>query len=118
MSMDSRGVWAALRGAWWLPVLGALVGGAAALLASLLQTPVYTASTQLFVSTTDSATTSDVFQGSQFSEQRVASYAQLLAGEQLARRVIDDLDLKLSPAALSEEVTATPVPDTVLLDVL
>jgi capsular exopolysaccharide synthesis family protein len=115
--MDSRGVWTALRGAWWLPVLGAVVGGAVALAVSFLQQPVYTATSQLFVSTTDSATTSDVFQGSQFSEERVASYARLLAGEELARRVIDDLGLELSPAALTEEVTATPVPDTVLIDV-
>ncbi|WP_369255668.1 polysaccharide biosynthesis tyrosine autokinase [Geodermatophilus amargosae] len=115
--MDSRGVWAALRRAWWLPVLGALVGGAVALAVSLLQTPVYTASTQLFVSTTNAGTTSDAFQGSQFSEERVASYARLLTGEELARRVIDELGLDTSPASLREEVVATPVPDTVLIDV-
>jgi capsular exopolysaccharide synthesis family protein len=117
MYMDSRAVWAALRLGWWLPVLGALVGGAVAVAASLVQTPLYTASTQLFVSTTESATTSDVFQGSQFSQQRVTSYARLLTGEELARRVIDELELDLSPAELTGEVTATPVPETVLIEV-
>lgn len=115
--MDSRAVWAALRLGWWLPVLGALVGGAVAVVASLVQAPLYTASTQLFVSTTESATASDVFQGSQFSQQRVASYARLLTGKELARRLIDELELDLSPAALTEEVTATPVPETVLIEV-
>ncbi|MGY1805894.1 polysaccharide biosynthesis tyrosine autokinase [Blastococcus sp. SYSU D00669] len=115
--MELRNVLSALRAAWWLPVLGLLVGGAAALLASLLQTPQYTSSTQLFVSTRDTATTSDVFQGSQFSQQRVASYARLLTGDELAGRVIDRLDLDLSPQELRERVTATAVTDTVLIDV-
>jgi receptor protein-tyrosine kinase len=47
----------------------------------------------------------------------VASYAQLLAGEELAGRVVDELNLNLSPARLAAEITATAVPDTVLLDV-
>jgi capsular exopolysaccharide synthesis family protein len=115
--VELREVLAALRAAWWLPVLGLVVGGAVALAASLLQTPQYTSHTQLFVSTTDSATTSDVFQGSQFSQQRVTSYAQLLTGEELAGRVVDRLDLPLSPGQLTREIAATAVTDTVLIDV-
>ena len=107
----------ALRRSWWLPVLGLLLGGAAALTLVLVTTPEYTSQTRLFVSTTQSASTSDVFQGSQFSQQRVASYAELLEGEELAARVIDRLDLEVSPADLAEEISATAVPDTVLLDV-
>ena len=57
--MDLRQVLAALRSGWWLLVIGMLFGGAAGLGGSLLQTPVYESSTQFFVSTTDSATTSD-----------------------------------------------------------
>jgi capsular exopolysaccharide synthesis family protein len=107
----------ALRIGWWLLALGLLVGGAVALTASLLATPLYSAQTQMFVSTTDSTSTSEVFQGSQFSQQRVGSYARLLGGDELAGRVIDRLDLSLTPAELSGEVAATAVPDTVLLDV-
>src|SRR3954467_15729343 len=112
-----RRVLAALRAAWWLPVVGLVAGGGLALFASLLQTPLYTSSTQLFVSTTDSTSTSDVFQGSQFSQQRVTSYAELIAGDELARRVVDKLNLDLSPAQLSGEITATAAVDTVLIDV-
>ncbi|SFK92429.1 polysaccharide biosynthesis tyrosine autokinase [Geodermatophilus ruber] len=115
--MEFREVLAALRAAWWLPLIGLLVGGAAALLVSLLQTPLYTASTQLFVSTRDTASTSEAFQGSQFSQQRVTSYARLLTGEELAGRVVDRLGLDESPSALSEQITATAVTDTVLIDV-
>src|SRR3954451_19145517 len=96
---------------------GLIVGAAAALLVSLLQTPVYTSSTQLFVSTRDSTSTSDVYQGSQFSQQRVSSYAQLITGEDLAGRVINRLHLQLTPQDLHDEITASAVTDTVLIDV-
>lgn len=115
--MELRDVLTALRIAWWLPVLGSVVGAAAALVAVLLQTPLYTASTQLFVSTTNSSSTADVFQGSQFSQQRVTSYAELIGGEELAARVIDRLDLELSPTELSNEIAASASAETVLIDV-
>ncbi|SSC24160.1 Exopolysaccharide synthesis protein, partial [Klenkia terrae] len=98
-------------------VAGALVGALAALGLSLLQTPLYSSQTQLFVSATDSVTTAEAFQGSQLSQQRVTSYAQLLTGEELASRVVDDLQLDLTPSALAGHITATAVTDTVLLNV-
>jgi capsular exopolysaccharide synthesis family protein len=72
---------------------------------------------QLFISTTDSQSTAEVFQGSQFSEQRVTSYARLLVGRELARRVVDKLDLSLTAEQLADRVEAETVPDTVLLQV-
>jgi capsular exopolysaccharide synthesis family protein len=115
--VEFREVLAALRATWWLPLLGILAGGGVAVGVSLLQTPLYTSSTQLFVSTTAATSTSDVLSGSQFSQQRVTSYAQLLTGEQLAGRVIDRLGLTMTPKRLAQEIGATAVPDTVLIDV-
>src|SRR4051794_1961777 len=115
--VELRELLAALRAAWWLPLVGLVVGGGAALLVSLLQTPLYTSSTQLFVSTRDSASTSDVFQGSQFSQQRVTSYAQLITGDELASRVINRLNLDMPTSDLRGEITATAATDTVLIDV-
>ncbi|MGZ4574716.1 MAG: polysaccharide biosynthesis tyrosine autokinase, partial [Mycobacteriaceae bacterium] len=115
--MELREVLAALRAAWWLPAIGLLIGGGAALAVSLVQTPLYTSSTQLFVSTTDSSTTAAAFQGSQLSQQRVTSYAQLITGEELAARVIKRLGLRMTPAQLDSEITATAVTDTVLINV-
>ncbi len=115
--MNPRDVLAALRASWWLPLLGCVVGIAAAVALNLLSTPLYTSSTQLFVSTTDASSTSDVLSGSQFSQQRVSSYARLITGRELASRIIDDLDLERTPKELAEQITATPVPDTVLIDV-
>src|SRR4051794_38229285 len=66
-AMGVRGVLAAWRAGWWLLLAGLLVGGLAALVVSLLQRPLYTSSTELFVSASDTKSTSDVLQGSQFS---------------------------------------------------
>jgi receptor protein-tyrosine kinase len=115
--VNLREVSNALRAAWWLPAAGLIAGAGAALLLSLLATPLYSSHTQLFVSTTDSNSTSEVFQGSQFSQQRVASYARLLGGNDLAGRVVERLGLEMTPAELAAEVVATTVPDTVLLEV-
>ncbi|SDP69234.1 capsular exopolysaccharide family [Klenkia soli] len=115
--MELREVLQALRASWWLVVAGALVGALAALGVSLLQTPLYSSQTQLFVSATDTVTTSDAFQGSQLSAQRVASYANLLTGKRLAGLVIKDLGVSETPSQLASQITATAVTDTVLLDV-
>lgn len=115
--VELKEVLAVLRAAWWLPVLGLLVGGLAALGLSLLQTPLYTSNTQLFVSTSTPGTSSDVLEGSQFSQERVASYAELLTGEELAGRVIASQGLDLSPADLASEISASAVPSTVLINV-
>lgn len=115
--MDLRDAVTAVRTRWWMPVAGLLIGALLALALALTSVPRYTAQTQLFVSTTDSTSATDALQGSQFSQQRVSSYAQLLTGEVIARRVIDDLDLDLTPSQLASEVSATPVLDTVLIDV-
>jgi len=115
--MELRDAFGALRAGWWICLVGLIVGGFSAFLASALQTPLYTSSTQLFVSTKDTSSTSDVFQGSQFSQQRVASYAQLITGEDLSARVVQRLRLDMSPAQLRSEITATAVANTVLIDV-
>ncbi|SDF64494.1 polysaccharide biosynthesis tyrosine autokinase [Klenkia brasiliensis] len=115
--MELNEVLRALRSGWWFLLVGALVGPGLALGVSLLQTPMYVSNTQLFVSATEVVSTSDAFQGSQLSAQRVASYARLLQGEDLASRVVDDLDLSVTPATLAQRISAVPVVDTVLIDV-
>lgn len=115
--MDIRQGLSALRASWWAPLVGMVIGAAAAFAFCLIQTPEYTSTTQLFVSATDSSSTSDAFQGSQFSQQRVASYARLITGEDVARRVINRLGLEYTPHQLASEVTASGVANTVLIDV-
>lgn len=115
--MNSRRVTASLRAAWWIPLLATLIAAAAALGVLQLLPAQYTAHTQLFVSASDTAGTADIFEGTQLSQQRVASYTQLLNGEELARRLINDLDLDLTPAELNDQIVAEALPDSVLIDV-
>jgi len=80
-------------------------------------TPLYTSHMQFFVSTRDTGSTAEAFQGSQFSQERVASYARLLDGEEIAGRVVARLGLDMSPVELSQRIAATAAIDTVLIDV-
>ncbi len=83
----------------------------------MLTTPLYQASTRLFVSTTGGVTASERYQGNQLSQERVLSYTELLKGETLAQRTIDELDLDMTAATLRAKVQATSKLDTVLISV-
>jgi capsular exopolysaccharide synthesis family protein len=115
--MDLREIMRALRNSWWIPASGMLLGAATAVGITLATAPLYTSHTQLFVSTTDTASTTEVFQGNQFAEKRIASYAELLASRELAARVVAAGDFDLTADQVQSEIAATPVPGTVVLDV-
>ncbi|MFW5469308.1 polysaccharide biosynthesis tyrosine autokinase [Knoellia sp. CPCC 206435] len=84
---------------------------------TLLATPMYTSSTQFFVSTADSASSSQLAQGGAFTQQRVKSYSQLLRSPRLLNPVISKAGIKDSAADLADRITAATPPDTVLIDV-
>jgi capsular exopolysaccharide synthesis family protein len=106
-----------LRRGWLLVLVGLLLGSGAASAFVATATPQFQATTQLFVSTPGASGVADAVQGSQFSQQRVTSYAQLLEGRDLAKAVIARLGLEASADDLMEQIEATAVPETVLLDV-
>src|SRR4051794_28426181 len=115
--MESSRMFAAVRTGWWVALIGLIVGGGAALAVSLVQTPQYTSSTQLFVTTADSTQNTAAARGSQLTVQRAAAYARLIPGGALTKRVIDKLGLELSPRQLKREIVATAVPNTSLINV-
>lgn len=106
-----------LRTRWITVVVVAAVTVLGAIAYSLITTPLYAASTRLFVSTTAGSSLADVYQGNRFSQERVISYAELLVGATLAQRTVDKLGLDLSAAELQANVKASVKPDTVLIDV-
>jgi capsular exopolysaccharide synthesis family protein len=108
---------AALRTNWRLALAGAVAGLLAAAVFVLVSPPAYSSRIQLFVSATDSSSTSDAYQGNQLSQQRAGSYARLLEGRSLAARVVERLELPLTPEQLVKKVSAAAVADTVLLEV-
>ncbi|AYJ48121.1 polysaccharide biosynthesis tyrosine autokinase [Rhodococcus sp. P1Y] len=106
-----------LRTRWMIIVVTVAVAVLGALAVSLLTTPTYQSCSRVFVSTSGGSTVSESYQGNLFSQQRVASYSELVTGETLASRTIDELGLSMTPAQLAAKVTATSTPDTVLLDI-
>ena len=102
----------------WITVFSAILAAVlGAFTLTLLTTPLYEASTRLFVSTATGASASDLYQSSRYSQERVLSYSELITGETLANRTIEKLNLEKSPEELSEQVTARATPNTVLIAV-
>jgi capsular exopolysaccharide synthesis family protein len=106
-----------LRSRWVIVCVTIAVAVLGAVAVTSLTTPLYQASTRLFVSTTAGASPSDLYQGTLFSQQRVISYTKLLEGKSLAQRTVDKLHLDMNAADLQKNIKATSAPDTVLIDV-
>ncbi|QHP89159.1 polysaccharide biosynthesis tyrosine autokinase [Mycolicibacterium monacense] len=106
-----------LRARWIVVSVATVIGVLAAVAVTMLTTPLYQASTRLFVSTTAGTSATEIYQGNRFSQERVVSYAELLNGETVLQRTIDKLGLQVDPESLQKRVKATAVPDTVLISV-
>ncbi|WP_418602925.1 polysaccharide biosynthesis tyrosine autokinase [Mycolicibacterium sp. SCSIO 43805] len=106
-----------LRTRWITICVTTAVSLMGAVVLSLLTTPLYEASTRLFVSTTSGSTLSETYQGNRFSQERVVSYAELLKGRNLAQSTVDKLGLNMTAEALQQRISASAKPDTVLIDV-
>ncbi|MGV0618021.1 polysaccharide biosynthesis tyrosine autokinase [Mycolicibacterium elephantis] len=106
-----------LRARWVIVSITVVLAILGAVAVNILTTPLYEASSRLFVSTTSGATLAETYQGNRFSQERVVSYTELLMGETLAQRTIDKLDLDMGARELQNNVKATSKTDTVLIDV-
>ncbi len=93
-----------------------VLGGLLAATTTWRTTKEYAASVTMVVSSPDNAEgAASAYQGSLLSQQRVKSYANLVASERVAASVIDRLHLKTTPEMLRGQISAQAVPDTVLL---
>jgi receptor protein-tyrosine kinase len=93
-----------------------LVAALAALGISRLEVPRYESSAQLFVSTANTPESSGgLSSGGLYSQQRMASYAQLAKTQQLAQKVVDATKLPITAEQLVAETTVVPASDTVVL---
>jgi polysaccharide biosynthesis transport protein len=116
--MDLRDYGRILRKRWLLILLCMLLGGGAAVGISQLQTPIYEAQTQLFVSAQSASDTlADAAQGGIFTQQRVKSYAQIVTSPEVLQPVINRLGLSETPDQLADQISASAPLDTVLINV-
>ncbi len=104
--------------AYWLFALGfGLVGAILALTASLIVPPKYEAHAKLYVSTVGGAPVSNAsYQETTASQQIALSLAKLVPSEVITARVVDSLQLDMSPSELASQIEATVEPETVLID--
>jgi succinoglycan biosynthesis transport protein ExoP len=115
--VELKDVIQAFRRGWWLLVIGLLLGVSVGGVYTWQATPLYTSTTQLFVSTTATQNSATAYQGDLFSQQRVTSYVEILTGERLAGRVVEQLGLDVTPAQVAGTISALVIPKTVLLEV-
>ncbi|MFC6286085.1 polysaccharide biosynthesis tyrosine autokinase [Nocardioides sp. GCM10027113] len=114
--MELKDYWIAIRRRWTAVLLVMFLAVASAAFLTWQATPQYASSVRLFVSTSESDTSS-AYQGSLFASQRVASYAELVSeNRQLAAEVSADLGGELDPDVLMDQIKAQVVPETVILE--
>ncbi|WP_460947153.1 tyrosine-protein kinase domain-containing protein [Okibacterium endophyticum] len=115
--MELRDYIRILRKSWILIVLLTLVGVGAAATFSLLQTPQYSATSKVFVSTSGGQSVSELQQGNTFTVQRVKTYSDLVSTPIVLLPVIADLDLNMQAEKLGEKVTASAPLDTTVIEI-
>ncbi|WP_082775257.1 polysaccharide biosynthesis tyrosine autokinase [Pseudoclavibacter helvolus] len=117
--MELRDYLRILHKNWIIIVVCLLAGIAAGAGSTLLATPKYQATAELYVSvkSSDSAVAGELGQGVTFARQAVQSYATVVNKEIVTTRVIEELGLDVTPAQLSTQITATNPLNTVVLEV-
>ncbi|GAA2726605.1 polysaccharide biosynthesis tyrosine autokinase [Cellulomonas aerilata] len=108
----------ALRKRWVSVVLITTLALCGAVAATFLTTPIYEAKSQVFVSVrTAGGSTSDLVQGSSFTQKQVKSYTDLVTSPRVLIPVIEHLDLATTPDELAKSVTSSSPLDTVLINI-
>lgn len=115
--MELREYIRVLRKSWALIAALILVGIGVAAAYSLLQTPRFSSSAKVFVSTSNGGSVTELQQGNSFTQQRVKTYADLVATPIVLLPVVADLQLDVSDEELAHRVTATAPLDTTLIEI-
>ncbi|PFG33187.1 polysaccharide biosynthesis tyrosine autokinase [Sanguibacter antarcticus] len=115
--MELQDYLAVLRKRWITIALVTALGIAVGAAATLLATPTYKARSQVFVSVMTGETSSDLLQGSSFTQKQVKSYTALVTSPRVLIPVIDELGLDTTPEALANSVSADSPIDTVLINI-
>jgi succinoglycan biosynthesis transport protein ExoP len=118
--MDLRQYARVLRAHWALIVLAVVVCTGAAAAVAWTRTQTYTAHTQMFVAAPagpSNLSPSETYQGGLFSQQRVASYVDVVSSPPVAKAVIAQLRLSQNVQQVQSEIQASVPENTVLINV-
>lgn len=113
--MELRAYMATIRKRWLTLLLSAILGGLAGTAGFLLTPRTYASTIDFYVSTPQTEGTSLQSAG-QFAQSRVNSYIVLLSSEKLAKRVIAETGLDLTPGALAAKISASTELNTVIVN--
>lgn len=115
--MDLQEYLTALRTRWVAIVILAGLGGAFGFAYSESLPDQYRATSSVFLSAGEGTTTSELVQGSTFTQSLVQSYASLATQPIVLSPVIQELGLNETPAALASSITADAPLNTVLIEI-
>ena len=115
--MELQDYLAIVRKRWISILLITLLTTGAAVAATLLTVPTYSARSQVYVSLQSAGTTADLLQGSSFAQRQVKSYTDLVTTPRVLIPVIENLDLATTPDELAKTITADSPLDTVLINI-
>ncbi len=114
--MDFKQFLLVLRRRWRTVVAVLVVTMGVATGINLLVTPQYQSKAQIFLSV-DVRDTTDAYAALLFTNNRATSYADLAESTELADRVINQLDLDMTPGQLAGKIDAEVVESTALIDI-
>lgn len=106
-----------VRKRWVSILLITILVVAGAVAATMAATPMYQARSQVYVSVRTSGTTSDLLQGSNFTQRQVSSYAELATTPRVLVPVIEHLDLPTTPDVLAGSISVSSPLDSSLIDI-
>ncbi len=115
--MDLVSYVAMLRRRWLAVVLCLVAGAGGGWYIGHTTAKVYSATARCIVSIPGTRNLSDQLQGAQLSGTFVATYAKIATSRAVASRVVQDLDLPQSPAAVQGHLSASSESDTYLIDI-
>ncbi|TFB63530.1 polysaccharide biosynthesis tyrosine autokinase [Cryobacterium sp. TMT1-62] len=115
--VDQRGFWNLLRSRWVALVTFTILGVIAASVYVLTTEPEYSAEAELFVSAIGSDSTSDLAQGSNYSQQQARNYSIMATRQIVLDPVITALGLKTTVGELGDRVSASVPLNTSLISI-
>lgn len=115
--MEPRDYVTALRRRWPVIVGLGLLGGLIALAYDSTLPTLYKATSSVFVSSSQGETTSELVQGSTFTQANVQSYARLATMPIVLEPVITKLDLDITPPVLARAITVDTPLNTVIIEI-
>ena len=107
--------WFVIRRRWSVILLCVAVCLAGAALFTAAQPKTYTAQSMMFLRAPDMKTSASAYQGDLFTRQRAQTYMNLFSSDDLAKTVVDELHLPMTPAEVESKVSAENIKDTVII---